>query len=231
VRRSEREQLEQRLQDARGKRVIFVAHCVLNQNTRYLGGAYRSGCVDEIVDALQRDGIGICQLPCPEQRAWGGVLKPYTLAMYGSRGTLRYRARRLLLPLFIAYTRWRYWRLAGAVAREIADYARSGITVAGVLGIAGSPSCGVDVTLDLGRSMEVLAGCPIASLNREMLNEQAIVGCRVVGEGLFIAALRRQLRRRGLTVPFWEHDPLTERDGQKVAPLPMTGYTRTLSKE
>jgi predicted secreted protein len=231
VRRSEREQLERQLQDDRGKRVLFVAHCILNQNTRYLGGAYRSGCVDEIVDALQREGVGICQLPCPEQRAWGGVLKPYTLAMYGSRGTLRYRARRLLLPLFIAYTRWCYWRLAGAVAREIADYVHAGFAVGGVLGIAGSPSCGIEMTLDLQRSQEVLAGCPIASLSREMLNEQAIIGCRVVGEGLFIAALRRQLRRRGLTVPFFEHDPLTERDGQKVAPPPVTRHTRIRSKE
>jgi hypothetical protein len=29
----------------------------------------------------------------------------------------------------------------------------------------------------------------------------------VEGEGLYIKALRRQLRRRGLTVPFLEHRP------------------------
>ena len=215
MRQPERQQLLRQLQDERGKRVIFVAHCVLNQNTRYLGGAYWRGGVDELVDAFQQDGLGICQMPCPEQRAWGGVLKPYTLMMYGARGTWRYRARRLLLSLFVAYTRWRYRLLASEVAREIADYARSGFAVEGVLGIGGSPSCGVEVTLDLRRSLEVLAGCPFARLDRETLNAQAIVGCRMAGEGLFVAALRRQLRRRGIAVPFFEHDPLTERDGQQ----------------
>lgn len=214
MRQSEREQLLRQLCDERGGRVIFVAHCILNQNTRYLGGAYRSGCVDEIVDALQREGVGICQLPCPEQRAWGGVLKPYTLLMYASRGTLRYPVRRPLLPLFVAYTRWRYRRLASTVARDIADYVRSGYAVEGMLGIAGSPSCGVTVALDLHRSMDILAGCPLARLDRGTLNAEAIVGCRVAGNGLFVAALRRQLRHRHLTIPFFEHDPLTERDEQ-----------------
>ena len=39
---------------------MFVAHCLLNENTRYLGGAFRPGAVDEVVDIYLRAGTGIC---------------------------------------------------------------------------------------------------------------------------------------------------------------------------
>ena len=46
-----------RLTDERGKRVIFVSHCLLNQNIRYPGGAFRRGVVDELVESVARDGL------------------------------------------------------------------------------------------------------------------------------------------------------------------------------
>jgi len=63
--------LQERLKDERGKKVVFVSHCLLNENTRYLGGAFRKAGVDEIIMELQRQGIGIVQMKCPEQKAWG----------------------------------------------------------------------------------------------------------------------------------------------------------------
>lgn len=81
---STRQLLLKRLEDERSKRVIFVSHCLLNENTRYLGGAFRRGCVDELVDGFQQEGLGIYQMRCPEQRAWGGVLKRHLLPIYGS---------------------------------------------------------------------------------------------------------------------------------------------------
>ena len=78
--------LLERLDDARGKQVAFVSHCLLNENVRYLGGAFRPGGVAEVIDELVSRGVGICQMPCPEQRAWGGVLKRRMLRAYGARG-------------------------------------------------------------------------------------------------------------------------------------------------
>lgn len=66
---STRQRLLERLQDERSKRVIFVSHCVLNENSRYPGGAFRRGCVDELVDGFQQEGLDIYQMRCPEQRA------------------------------------------------------------------------------------------------------------------------------------------------------------------
>lgn len=202
--------LLKQLKDERSQRVIFVSHCLLNENTRYLGGAFRPGSVDELVDGFQQEGLGISQMHCPEQRAWGGVLKRSLLPIYGSRGTLLYRLRHLLLPFFLCYTRWRYRRLAKEVVSDIEDYARSGFDVVGIVGVGGSPSCGVRTTLDLGKSLEVVAGCPLASLNRRVMNEEAVAACRNAGEGLFVAALRRELRRKRLCIRWYEHDLLNE---------------------
>ena len=205
-----RQFLLERLEDERSKRVIFVSHCLLNENTRYLGGAFRSGSVSELVDGWQREGMGVCQMHCPEQRAWGGVLKRYLLPMYGSRGTLLYRLRQVLLPLFLWYTRWRYRRLAKEVVRDIEDYLRSDFEVVGVVGVGGSPSCGVWSSLDLRRSLEVVAGCPLARFNRRVMNEEAVAACLSEGEGLFVAAMQRELRRKRLSIRWYEHDLLGE---------------------
>jgi predicted secreted protein len=131
--------LSERLDDARGRQVAFVSHCLLNENTRYLGGAFRPGGVAEVIDELVSRGVGICQMPCPEQQAWGGVLKRRMLRAYGARGTVLYHFRRLLLRLFMLYTRLEYWRLARQVVSQIADYERSGFEVIGIVGVGASP--------------------------------------------------------------------------------------------
>lgn len=210
------QRLLEQVQDERSKRVIFVSHCLLNENTRYLGGAFRRGCVEEIVDGLQQEGLGLCQMHCPEQRAWGGVLKRTLLPLYGSRGTLLYRLRHLLFPLFLCYTQWRYRSLAKEVVRDIEDYVRSGFEVVGIVGVGGSPSCGIYSNLDLRRSLEIVARCPLARLDRRVINEEAVAGCLSEEEGLFIAALQRQLRRRHLTIRWYEHDLLNEITGQPL---------------
>ena len=211
--------LASRLADERLRRVAFVSHCLLNENVRYLGGAFKAGAVPEVVTGLLQAGVGISQMPCPEQRAWGGVLKRLLLRAYGSRWTPLYLLRRPLMRLFVAYTRLAYARLARGVAREIADYQRSGYEVVGVIGVGSSPSCGVSHTLDMRRSLEVIAACPIASIDRTTMNEQAVAGCRAPGEGIFTQELRRRLDRSGIRVPFVEYDIVAEMRGEAQDPV------------
>jgi hypothetical protein len=109
------------LSDVRPGQVVFVSHCVLNQNVRYQGGATRPGVVEEVVARLQRAGVGIVQMPCPEQRVWGGVDKRYTVPAYGADQTTLRWLRRPATWLFLLYTRLAYRRLAGQVARDIGD--------------------------------------------------------------------------------------------------------------
>lgn len=208
-----------RIHDERGGCVMLVSHCLLNENTRYAGGATRPGAVAEVVDELIRAGYGIHQLPCPERLAWGGVLKRHSLRMYHSKGRPLYALRGPLLRAFVWWTRIVYWRLARQVAKDVADYQRSGMTVAGIVGIGISPSCGATTTLDLRASLDVVAACPAATLTRDVMNDRAVLGCRRPGQGLFIEALDRQLRRRGLTLPAFEHDLAAELRGQRQVVL------------
>ncbi|OBI31213.1 2-thiouracil desulfurase family protein [Mycobacterium sp. E2238] len=219
-----------RLHDERGRRVVLVSHCLLNENTRYAGGATRPGAVSEVVEELMNAGYAIHQLPCPERLAWGGVLKPHSLHLYHSKGGWLYPLRGPLLRVFVLWTRLVYRRLARQVARDVADYQGSGITVAGIVGIGASPSCGVTTTLDMRASLEVVAACPAAALTRDVMNERAVLGCRRKGKGLFVAALDRQLRRRGLRVPAFEHDLAAELRGSRQTPLAV-GAVRTLGNE
>ena len=211
--------LRRRLADARSGRVVFVSHCLLNENTRYLGGAFHAGAVPGLVEGLVRSGVGISQLPCPEQRAWGGVLKRLLLRAHGIKGSPLYPLRRPLLRFWVAYTELVYARLARQVVREIADYERSGFDVVGVIGVGSSPSCGVSNTLDMRRSLEVIAACPVAAMDRVVMNEQAVAGCRRAGEGIFTRRLRSGLERKGLSVPFVEYDIVAEMRGQRQDPV------------
>jgi predicted secreted protein len=215
----ETRELRSRLRDDRSERVVFVAHCLLNENVRYLGGACRPGDIREIVDGLQRQNVGICQMPCPEQRVWGGVLKRYLLALYGSNRLTTGFIRPLVAALLLAYTRWRYRRLARAMARQIADYRSSGFDVPAVVGVDTSPSCGVCYTLDVGAALEALAKCDPATIDRVTFNRDVVAATRVAGEGLFIKALREELARRGPRVRFFAHDLMAELEQRPIPPI------------
>jgi len=113
--------------DARSKRVILLAHCLLNQNSVVVGKARRPGPVKEVLELLSDAGIGIVQLPCPE------------LTYYGLR---RFWAVKEQFdnPGFRSHCR----RLAEEVAAIVQEYIRNGYEVLGVVGVNGSPSCGVN---------------------------------------------------------------------------------------
>jgi uncharacterized protein YbbK (DUF523 family) len=193
---------------------MLVSHCLLNQNTRYAGGATRPGALGEEVEELVRAGYGIHQLPCPERLAWGGVLKRHTLRLYASRGGPLYPARGALRWFFVGWTRLVYRRLARRVARDVADYERSGISVAGIVGVGPSPSCGVLTTVDLRASLDVVAACPLSRLSAEVVNNEAVLACRRAGQGMFIEALDRELERAQVRVPALEHDLAAELAGE-----------------
>lgn len=201
--------LQQRLTDRRSRRVVFVSHCLLNENVRYLGGAGRAGPVEEWLDAWNAAEVGICQMPCPEQRVWGGVLKRRLALAYGARQGRLWRWRQSILTLFVLYTKLRYAILARQVAGEMRDYRRSGFEVTGVVGVAGSPSCGVSKTLDVRSWLESVGSCPLAELDAARVN-QAVLDAAKPGRGWFIAALAGRMERAGAGVSLVEHDLLRE---------------------
>ncbi len=60
----------------RSKKVVFVSHCLLNQNSVPAGRERAQGAVKEIVEVLAESGVGIIQLPDPELEYFGLGRKP-----------------------------------------------------------------------------------------------------------------------------------------------------------
>ena len=141
------EALRTAMADGRSGEVVFISHCLLNQNTRYLGGAVCPGVVSAAITPYVREGTGIVQMPCPEQYVWGGVLK--TRMLWLIEHPRMARAAPILFPIALRYVRWRYARQARAIVRDVEGYLAGGLAVRGIVGVAGSPSCGVHTTLDL----------------------------------------------------------------------------------
>ena len=108
--------------------VAFVAHCLLNQNSKVGDGAHCAGVYSPIIDVLREQGWRIEQMPCPElafsglNRFWG-VREQYDTAAY----------------------RRHCARLAAAVAGAIAIRAGQGEEIV-IIGVEGSPSMGVTIT-------------------------------------------------------------------------------------
>lgn len=202
--------LTENLRDERSKQVVFVAHCLLNENTRYLGGAFRKGCVDEVLDEIRGRGIGIVQMKCPEQKAWGGVLKRYLWLGLGTRETILFKLKGIILPVFIWYTERVCKKIAKEIASEIGDYIDSGFEVVGVIGVDGSPACGVDMTVDIEKSFDCLASFNIDNLDRNAMNERVVRACLTEGTGLFVKALKDRLVKQNLAVGFSAHDLVSE---------------------
>lgn len=206
--------LQEKLKDERGKKVMFLSHCLLNENTRYPGGAFRKAGVDELIDDLQKKGIGIVQMKCPEQKTWGGVLKREMLMGYCIKGTFLRPFLKIYMVFFIWKTKRSFQKIAREVVSEIKDYMDSGFDVSGMIGIKGSPSCGVSASLDLKKSAQFAADLDLATLNKEYFNKNCYKKCMADRSGLFFDALKKELLSKDLRVKFFEHNLLLEMEGK-----------------
>ena len=115
--------------DKRSGKIALIAHCILNQNSRASGLAERSSVITEIAEFLTRNEIGIIQMPCPELAYAGVSRQPQTKDQYDNV-TFRRQCR----------------KIAEELANQIQEYAKCGIKLKLVIGVDGSPSCGVNET-------------------------------------------------------------------------------------
>lgn len=113
----------------RSRRLILLAHCILNQNAVVQPLARMPAALEGIVRACLEAEVGLLQLPCPEMAARGPTRAQDERHGYD---TPEYRAlcRQLLAPIRDQVR-----------AHEHADY-----TIVGLIGIGDSPSCGLDTT-------------------------------------------------------------------------------------
>jgi predicted secreted protein len=108
--------------------VAFVAHCLLNQNSKCSGGARCPGIYSPLVASLRERGWQVQQMPCPEL-AFTGLHRFWAVKEQLDTTAYRRHCR----------------RLAASVAGAIEFHVRAGDEVI-LVGLEGSPSMGVHVT-------------------------------------------------------------------------------------
>ncbi len=108
--------------------VAFVAHCLLNQNSKVGDGAHCAGVYSPIVDVLRDKGWRIEQMPCPEL-AFAGLNRFWAVREQYDTAAFRRHCH----------------RLATAVAGAIAVRAGDGEEIV-LVGVEGSPSMGATIT-------------------------------------------------------------------------------------
>ncbi|MEM5804703.1 MAG: 2-thiouracil desulfurase family protein [Candidatus Aenigmatarchaeota archaeon] len=112
----------------RSKKVVFVSHCILNQNARAMGLEKAAGAVRELVELLSEAGVGIVQIPCPQMEFGNGALGRKASDKDGL-DTKKYRDS--------------CRKIAVMTLKQIETYLAKNYSVVGVLGVEFSPSCGV----------------------------------------------------------------------------------------
>jgi len=162
------------MMDKRSNRVVVVAHCLLNQNSVVRGLAAAPGVFKELVDIIAEKGYGIVQLPCPETsyaglRRWWQSVEQYDNP--GFRGHCR--------------------RLALDTLEYLEALREGGVEVVALIGVRGSPSCGIYETFSAK-----WGGDP----------SKAGPGERAKGRGVFMKILIDELEKRGFKVRFFDFD-------------------------
>ena len=118
--------------DCRSKKLIFVAHCMLNQNARDAGAAEFPAMMKPLLDVVATQNISVIQLPCPE------------LMLLGlGRGRDDSATQTIRERLESAESQVRLGSLIDQVVYQIKEYQAQGIRIIGILGKNGSPTCGV----------------------------------------------------------------------------------------
>ncbi len=128
--------------DQRSKKIIFVAHCILNQNSISDGTADFPATVKPILDFLIKENVGIIQLPCPELNCLGldrGNPK-------GSQSDVIIENTRIKGALKNEIVQKKLQLLIGQIVYQIEEYLKHNFNIIGLIGINRSPSCGVETT-------------------------------------------------------------------------------------
>lgn len=127
-------------EDQRSRKIVLVAHCVLNQNSKIDGCAHYPGPIKEMAELLMSAGCGIVQLPCPEIMHLGLDRRADRL----SARTIESEDTRVARLMFENAGRLCCRQIAEATAHQVQEYLKNGFEVGGMLGINGSPTCGVE---------------------------------------------------------------------------------------
>lgn len=156
--------------DGRSKRVVFVAHCLLNQNSISDGTAVYPAAFKDIMKTFLDEDIGIVQLPCPELSCLGIDRGN----VYGADSPVVQENTRIRKEMQKTDTYKKLLALVDYVMQQIMEYKKYGFEIVGIIGANRSPNCGVETTSDCDREID--------------------------GKGMFMKEISRRLEEEGIDV-------------------------------
>ena len=153
----------------RGKKIVLVSHCVLNQNSVVKPYGRKAEDFKDLLMKLIEENIGIIQLPCPEislygLKRWGHVKDQFETPHFRKQSKL----------------------MIENILDNLIEYKSNGYEILGVIGIKGSPSCGISTTCrgdwngsigsggDLGEKLKSLREVSEAGVFMEVLKKSLI---------------------------------------------------------
>ena len=157
--------------DGRSKKVIFLAHCLLNQNAISDGTAVCPAAFGELIQLLLDHEVGVVQMPCPELCCLGLDRGD----VHGADRPVVEENTRIRRAMEKDGPRQKREALADLVAEQVQEYHKHGFQVLGIVGANRSPNCGVETTSDFDREVE--------------------------GRGAFMEAIAQRLEAAGISVP------------------------------
>jgi len=161
----------------RSRKILIVCHCLLNANAKIYPLANCGGVYRNIIDSPINEGVGIVQLPCPEtvylgMNRWGMTKEQYDTPYF------RDCCRQMLQVSVV----------------QIKAFAEAGYKIESVVGMDGSPNCGINRTCYGFKGGEIgVKG--IVESQREKLEFRN-------GKGVFMEILSDMLQEEQLDIPF-----------------------------
>lgn len=156
--------------DERSKTIIFLAHCILNQNSISDGTAAYPGSIKEIMHLLRISDVGIVQMPCPELLCLGLDRGNSS----GSSSPILEENSRIRMMMSKRSATSKIGQLVQHLVFQILEYRKYGFDIRGIVGVNRSPTCGVETTSKNNQEIE--------------------------GQGVFIEALRDALNKNKINV-------------------------------
>ncbi|MBU2700595.1 putative secreted protein [Sporomusaceae bacterium BoRhaA] len=129
-------------QDKRSKKIVLVAHCILNQNSKIDACAYYPGAILEATKTLLNADVGIIQMPCPELLYLGLDREADPTA----NCTIESEDTRVAFRMKEEQAKTLCQSLVDCIVYQVEEYIKHGFQIVGLIGINGSPTCGIETT-------------------------------------------------------------------------------------
>lgn len=165
----------------RSKKIAIISHCIINQNSVVKGEYKDMNIFFPFIKKLFEENIGILQLPCPETECYGLRRWGHVKEQFYNCGYRKYVEK-----------------IVNSFVDIIKEYINNGYEIVGIYGIAGSPSCGVNLTCSANWEGEI-------SLYKD--KEDIVSRIKMINEsGIFMEIFKSVLDKNKINIPFYDVD-------------------------